>query len=194
MLSAKIWVLYPKNAFSSEKVIWSKSGEKYAQIKHCLCANTLQNSSKQICQQMLLWVDNRGWAFSLDEAFLARIDGFVSYKHFSLPKMLIDGMERCGLLWCFYQLFGLSFWRHPFTAEDPLVTKWFYATFLQICFWWRNKLMFILDGLRVSTFSATFNFWVNYLLYSKTLVFTLEVSSNLYMSISNSDVCLSKHR
>ncbi len=23
-----------------------------------------------------------------------------------------------GLLWCFYQLFGLSFWRHPFTAED----------------------------------------------------------------------------
>ncbi len=27
----------------------------------------------------------------------------------------------CGLLWCFYQMFGLSFWRHPFTAEHPLV-------------------------------------------------------------------------
>ncbi len=27
----------------------------------------------------------------------------------------------CGLLWCFYQLFGLSLWRHPFTAEHPLV-------------------------------------------------------------------------
>ncbi len=26
-------------------------------------------------------------------------------------------------LWCFYQLFGLSFWWHPFTAEDPLVNK-----------------------------------------------------------------------
>ncbi len=39
----------------------------------------------------------------------------------------------CGLLWCFYQLFGLSFWRHPFTAEDPLVSKWWNATFLQIC-------------------------------------------------------------
>ncbi len=38
----------------------------------------------------------------------------------------------CGLLWCFYQLFGLSFWRHPFTAEDPLVSKWCNATFLQI--------------------------------------------------------------
>ncbi len=23
----------------------------------------------------------------------------------------------CGLLWCFYQLFGLSFWRHPFTGS-----------------------------------------------------------------------------
>ncbi len=39
----------------------------------------------------------------------------------------------CGLLWCFYQRFGLSFWRHPFTAEDPLVSKWRNATFLQIC-------------------------------------------------------------
>ncbi len=39
----------------------------------------------------------------------------------------------CGLLWCFYQLFGLSFWRHPFTAEDPLLSKWCNATFLQIC-------------------------------------------------------------
>ncbi len=30
----------------------------------------------------------------------------------------------CGLLWFFNQMFGLSFWRHPFTAEDPLVSKW----------------------------------------------------------------------
>ncbi len=29
----------------------------------------------------------------------------------------------------FYQLFGLSFWRHPFTAEHPLVRKWCDATF-----------------------------------------------------------------
>ncbi len=41
-----------------------------------------------------------------------------------------------GVVWIivmFYQLFGLSFWRHPFTAEDPLVSKWCNATFLQIC-------------------------------------------------------------
>ncbi len=42
----------------------------------------------------------------------------------SLLKTLIDGLECCGLLWCFYQQFELSFWRHPFTAEDPLVSKW----------------------------------------------------------------------
>ncbi len=39
----------------------------------------------------------------------------------------------CWLLWCFYQPFGLSFWRHPFTAEDPLVSKWCNDKFLQIC-------------------------------------------------------------
>ncbi len=37
----------------------------------------------------------------------------------------------CGLLWCFYQLFGLSFWRHPFTAEHPLLRQWCSDTFLQ---------------------------------------------------------------
>ncbi len=38
------------------------------------------------------------------------------------------------IVWCFYQLFELSFWRHPFTAEDPLVSKWCNAKFLQMCF------------------------------------------------------------
>ncbi len=46
-------------------------------------------------------------------------------------------MELCGLLldYCdgFYQLFGLSFWRHPFTAEDSLVSKWCHLKFLKIC-------------------------------------------------------------
>ncbi len=32
----------------------------------------------------------------------------------------------------FYLLFGFSFWRHPFTAEDLLVSKWCHAKFLQI--------------------------------------------------------------
>ncbi len=68
----------------------------------------------------------------------------------------------CGLR-CFYQLFGLSFWRHPFTKEHPLVSRGCNATFLQIR--WRNKLIYIFDGLRVCTCSAVFHFWVNYSLW-----------------------------
>ncbi len=62
----------------------------------------------------------------------------------------------CGLLWCFYQLFGLSFWRHPFTAEDPWVSKWCNATFLQI--WWWNKLVYTLNGLMGSSFQQMYIF------------------------------------
>ncbi len=61
---------------------------------------------------------------------------FLQTHSFSLHRLLTDGLELCGLLWCFYQLFGLLFWRHPFTAEDPLVSKWCHATLLQI--WWRK--------------------------------------------------------
>ncbi len=66
-------------------------------------------------------------------------------------------------LWCFYQLFGLSFWRHPFTAEHPLLRHWCRDTFLQT--WWRNKLILILEGLRVSEFSANVHFWVNCIVF-----------------------------
>ncbi len=50
----------------------------------------------------------------------------------------------------FYQLFGLSFWRHPLTAEDALLSKLCNATFHQVGFWWRNKLIYILDSMRVN--------------------------------------------
>ncbi len=45
-------------------------------------------------------------------------------------------LESCGLLWCIYQLFGLSFWRHPFAADD-------FSKYLQM----KNKLIYILDDL-----------------------------------------------
>ncbi len=68
----------------------------------------------------------------------------VSFLWFEATKMqLLSSQDvnwwtgvvwiTCGLLWCFYQLFGLSFWRHPFTAEHPLLSKWWHAAFLQIC-------------------------------------------------------------
>ncbi len=78
----------------------------------------------------------------------------------------------CGLLWCFYQLFGLSFWRHPFTAEHPLLSKWCNDTFLQI--WWRNKLIYILDGLMVSTFTANVHFgWTIHLNLVGRVIFSI---------------------
>ncbi len=61
--------------------------------------------------------------------------------------MLTDdwsGVDYCG----FYQLFGLSFWRHPFTAEDLWVSKWCNATFL--------------NDLWVTTFLENFFFGMNY--------------------------------
>ncbi len=54
---------------------------------------------------------------------------FLQKRSFCLLRMLTDGLEWCGLLWWFYQLFGLSFWRHPFTAEHPLLRHWCNATF-----------------------------------------------------------------
>ncbi len=71
--------------------------------------------------------------------------------------------NTCGLLWCFYQLFGLSFWRHPFTAEDLLVCTWCNAKFMQICSDEEtNSSTVILDGLRVSKLLSNSNFRVNY--------------------------------
>ncbi len=45
-------------------------------------------------------------------------------------------------MYCFYQLFRLSFWWHPFTEEDPLVNKWFVP----------NKLIYILGELIFNQF------------------------------------------
>ncbi len=53
-------------------------------------------------------------------------------KLFVWNMMLTDRLEWCGLFWCFYHPFGLSFWRHPFTADDPLMSRWCNAKFLQI--------------------------------------------------------------
>ncbi len=50
------------------------------------------------------------------------------------------------------------FWRHPFTAEEPLVNKWCNATFLQI--WWR-KTHLHLKWLRVNKCSVPLRKTIN---------------------------------
>ncbi len=77
------------------------------------------------------------WKIALEEALLWIMNWYFSWKQQFEVKMMMDLFLTdtqlfasqdvnwwCGLLWCFYQLFGLESWRHPFTAEDPLVNKW----------------------------------------------------------------------
>ncbi len=101
--------------------------------------------------------------------------GFVSY---TLHKTLTDGLEWCGLLWCFYQQFGLSFWRHPFTAEDPLLSKWWNATFLQI--WWKKQTHLYLGWPKGGThFQQIFIFEWTIPLYP----FKIHLISDIYLFI-----------
>ncbi len=58
--------------------------------------------------------------------------------------MLSDGLECCDVF------IRLSFWRHPFTAEHPLLRHWCRDKFLQTL--WRNKLILILNGPRISIY------------------------------------------
>ncbi len=64
----------------------------------------------------------------LKEALLWYMDWYIGLKPWFTLVMWIT----YWLLWCIYQLYGLSFRRHPFTAEDPLVSKWCNAKYLQI--------------------------------------------------------------
>ncbi len=65
--------------------------------------------------------------------FLPNMQLFTSQD---VNGLMVNGVWWTGVVWIivmFYQLFGLSIWRHPFTAEHPLVSKWCNVTFLQIC-------------------------------------------------------------
>ncbi len=48
------------NAFSSENVMLSESGVKYAQIMYRLQLKTVPNSFKQWCWWISMWGDNKG--------------------------------------------------------------------------------------------------------------------------------------
>ncbi len=86
------------------------------------------NGAWSVHISLLIQVRQGFFFFFLEKAMLQ-----IEYSKLLLHKMLIDWIT-CRLMWCFYQLFELSFWRHPFTAEDLLVSKWCNAKFLQICF------------------------------------------------------------
>ncbi len=63
-------------------------------------------------------------------------------------------------------------------GTHSLLNKWCNPTFLQI--WCGNKLILILDCLRVSTFSANFHFWMYYSFKHKALeIWTQQNTDNL---------------
>ncbi len=128
-----------------------------------------------------VWEDNRRWNFSPEDTLLwirilARsdslklkcLDEFVYYR--SMQLFTSQDMNwcnwvvliTCGLLWCFYQLFELSFWWHPFTTDDPLVSKWCNATFLQTCSDEKTNSSTYWMAWGWVHLQANFNFWVNY--------------------------------
>ncbi len=96
-------------AFSSENVISSEPGEKYAQIKNCLYTKTVtQNLFKQIHWFILMWKDNIHWRkcfYWLFTYILARSKTFVlkcldddGFVLTSPHKALTDGLDCCGSL------------------------------------------------------------------------------------------------
>ncbi len=135
------------------ELFWFENGSRSAYF--CPDSDQMTFSLNKATSKELLWIMDS--YFRQKQWFGVKMDLFpTNTQLLSSPDVnWWSGVVWiiCGLLWCFYQLFGLSFWRHPFTAEHPLVSKWF----LKI--WCRNKLIYILDGLRVSTFSANFHFW-----------------------------------
>ncbi len=89
--------------------------------------------------------DNRRWTFSLVHSF-------------SLLRMLIAGLEWSGLFVDYCGVFISCLDSHSdgthSTAEDPLMSKWWNATFLQI---WSNE-----ETNSSTSLILNFNFWMNY--------------------------------
>ncbi len=124
------------------------------------------SSSEQIWRNLALHHFLRMWMGAVRVQTADK--NITSNPHLSSPSINIRWSEKLHVfkkqihhkddLTLNHLLFGLSFWRHPFTVEDPLVSKWRNAKFL--CIWWRNKHIYMLNGLRASIFWA--NFWMNY--------------------------------
>ncbi len=139
----------------------------------------------------ILWTENsycsrKQW-FKVKNVLIKNVFILNTYS-FSLHKILIHGPESCGLLWCFYQLFGLSYWWHSFTEEDPFVSKWCKATniYIYIFFFflysdsqsslmlfWTPLLLYeqnsstvesksYMNDMMVSKWCYNLNFWVNF--------------------------------
>ncbi len=102
-----------------------------------------------------------------ENSILARSNGlklmFLTTCSFSLHTMLIDGLEWCDYLWIIVMFLSVV-WTLILTA--PIHCRWSIGEQVMECYispnLMRNKLIYILDGLRVRTLSANLHFWMNY--------------------------------
>ncbi len=74
---------------------------------------------KQICGCILMWETALLWIKCMESCFGQKL------------LLMMDLESQDVNWWTVYQLFGLSFWRHPFTAEHPLLRQWWNDTFLK---------------------------------------------------------------
>ncbi len=140
---------FDHNASSSEKVFWSESGEKSAQMPKQSKTTLNKHVAGFWCerqQQMLFFT---GGSIIMDyglNVFELKLSWWICFS-FCLLQMLTDGLEWCGL-WCFLSALILTAPIHCRASIDDGMT------FLQI--WWRNKLTLIL------IFHQNVHFWVDY--------------------------------
>ncbi len=89
-----------------------------------------------------LWNCNLATSDSLKLKSLIDWFVFLQTRRFLLHKILIWWTwVTCALLWCFYQLFELIFWRHPFTLVSKSVSMK-KRTYLHLgCAWCRCALL-----------------------------------------------------
>ncbi len=93
--------------------------------------------------------------------------GFANYKHtvFLLHKMLIDGLEWCGLLVDYCDVFISCLDSHSDGTHSLQMIHWWASDAMldfskSVLMKKQTHLLYILDGLRVRTFSESKKFWV----------------------------------
>ncbi len=179
-----ITIIHKCTHFSPPIVLWSKKRHVCKSIKSIPCCALISKSTRIFVENcfelffackfcLICAYFSPQWdkmTFSLEKAWIEdsfELKNILIMYLFLTSKQLFASQDiswwtgvlwvTCGLLWCFYQLFKFSCWRHPFTAEDPFVRDVMLHFSKTVPM--KKKLIYLL-GLRVNTLSE--NVWVNY--------------------------------